>query len=137
MTREDDTDPPPLERVLQSDAVNASIHVVIAFGADSASARVVDKRGHLTGANVRFAAHYPGSTNGERLAETVSTAMGGLPVTTSVTYVLQQTACPAVWVQPHSIEDARAEYALTQPETRRAFADALAAAIERYFRAEG
>lgn len=133
MTRENDSDPPPLERVRLSDALNASIHVVLAFGADTAEAKVVDKRGHLTGANVQFAAHYPGSTNGERLARTISEAMGNLPVTTSVTYVLQQTACPAVWVQPQSIEDARMECALMQPETRRALAEALAQAIEMYF----
>ncbi|MFO7976480.1 MAG: N-acetylmuramoyl-L-alanine amidase, partial [Candidatus Hydrogenedentota bacterium] len=134
MTREDDNDPPLLERVRLSDAVGASIHVVVAFGADTASAKVVDERGYLTGANVQFAAHYPGSINGERLARTISKAMGNLPVTSSVTYVLQQTACPAVWVQPQSIEDARAEYALVQSETRRALADALGQAIETYFR---
>ncbi|HOD50202.1 MAG TPA: N-acetylmuramoyl-L-alanine amidase [Candidatus Hydrogenedentes bacterium] len=133
MTREDDNDPPPLERIRQSDAAGASIHVVVAFGADTAAAKVVDKSGHLTGANVRFAAHYPGSANGERLAQTVSKALGDLPVTTSVTYVLQQTACPAVWVQPQSIEDARTEYTVMQPDTRRALAEALAGAIKAYF----
>ncbi len=135
MLREDDNDPPPLERVRQSDAAGANIHIVLAFGADSAAAKVVDQRGHLTGANVQFAAHYPGSTNGERLADALAKGLGGLPVTTSVTYILQQTACPAVWVQPQSIEDARVEHSLMQPETRRALAQALAQAIESYFRA--
>ena len=134
MTREDDTDVSLLERVRQSDEAGASIHLVIAFGADTADAKVLDSRGHLTGANVRFAAHYPGSTNGARLAQAVSNALGGLPVSTSVMYVLQQTACPAVWVQAQSIEDARAEYVLIQPDTRRAMAVALAGAIETYFR---
>jgi len=135
LAREDDNDPPALERVRLSDAAGAGVHVVVAFGTDSATARMVDQRGLLTGKNVQFAAHYPGSTGGERLAQTVADALGGLPVTTSVTYTLQQTACPAVWVQPQSIEDARAEHLLLQPETRRTLAEALAGAIEGYFRA--
>jgi N-acetylmuramoyl-L-alanine amidase len=134
LAREDDSDLSPLERVRLSDAAGASVHVVVAFGADSATAKVVDQRGLLVGKNVQFAAHYPGSSGGERLAQTVASALGGLPVTTSVTYLLQQTACPAVWVQPQSIEDARAEHLLQDPETRRSFAEALAGAIEKHFR---
>lgn len=135
MAREDDSDLSLLERVRLSDAAGANVHVVVAFGADSATAKVVDQRGLLVGNNVQFAAHYPGSSGGERLAKTIARALGGLPVTTSVTYLLQQTACPAVWVQPQSIEDARAEHLLLQPETRRSFAEALAGAIERHFSA--
>ncbi|MEA3364017.1 MAG: N-acetylmuramoyl-L-alanine amidase, partial [Candidatus Hydrogenedentes bacterium] len=133
MTREDDNDPSLLERVRLSEAEAADIHIVVAFGANTTAAKVVDKGGNLTGAGVQFAAHYPGSTNGERLAKSISKSMGNLPLMTSVTYVLQQTACPAVWVQPQSIEDARAEYALMQPETRRLYAESLAKAIESYF----
>ena len=130
MTREDDNDPPPLERIRQSDAAGASIHVVVAFGADTAAAKVVDKSGHLTGANVRFAAHYPGSANGERLAQTVSKALGDLPVTTSVTTCSSKPRVRCVGataVHRRCADRVHRDAA----DTRGAIAEALAAPLKR------
>ncbi len=133
LSREGDEGPTDLQRVQTSEQTNANIHVIVSLGAPGASAKALDKTGHLNASIAGFAGHYPGSKYGTRLAECISAELGGIGVVPTVTYIVQQTACPAVWIQPASIIDAEAEQAYRSVAVRSNMATALYRGVLEYF----
>ena len=132
LAREDDNDPPALERVRPVlDAAGwgprgGGVRNGFGHGQDGRPARSAHRKER---SSPRITPEARAASAWRRPSQTPC----GLPVTTSVTYTLQQTACPAVWCSRNPSK-MRAEHLLLQPETRRP-AEALAGAIEGYFRA--
>ncbi len=83
--------------------------------------------------------HFPGSRTGARMALEVGTATAralGVPFVAAgatVTYALQQTACPAIVLSFPSIADRREELLLDRPAYRRAQAWAAFTGIVEHF----
>jgi hypothetical protein len=79
--------------------------------------------------------HYPGSKNGSRLAGLLADELN-VSTTSSVAYVVQQTGCPAVIVQPEHVRNPDSEKRYVQPDARRAAAAVFYRALAEYFSGE-
>jgi N-acetylmuramoyl-L-alanine amidase len=130
-TRDSDLNPSELHRLAAAD--NADLFVSLSFGMPPAQARVLGSDGLLREDIDAFACHYPGSANGERLARLLSDAFGGLHVASSANYLVRQTPCPAVLVQPDSVATHAGEERFRHAEHRASAAKAVADALIRYF----
>ena len=108
LARQAETVVTPLERVELVNDFGAEIYVTIGHGSkDQNRLAVLDETDRLTSVplqDVTYAAHYPASIQGKRLAGNIARFVSGLreeavPQTfPSVAYTLVQTACPAVAV---------------------------------------
>lgn len=139
LTRDKDIDAADLARLAVAMAENADVFVTISYGMSPAESLLLDQAGlHRTGP-AGFVGHYPGSDRGARLAGHIAAALVGVPVAQSAAYLLQQTPCPAVLVQPASLAskgrkafDVEDHY--RNVESRRKDAEALYAGLLAYFR---
>lgn len=102
LTRSGDTGPDDIERIRMAAQWDAAVYIVVSAGAPPETARSLDRDGLQTDDPV-FAGHYPGSSNGERLAQALAEHSGPVPVRACVAYPVQQTPCPAVWWQPVTV----------------------------------
>jgi len=136
MTRTGDTEDTELTRVMVAEESDPDLYITISFGLPEAAARLMDNSGTRIEPPFSYAGHYPGSTGGARLARLMGDELELALVTPCVYYPVQQTSCPAVLVQPASISDAGAEYALMQPGERERIAEGLFTAIWAYYQTE-
>jgi N-acetylmuramoyl-L-alanine amidase len=120
------------QRVLVAEDTGADILVSISLGSRGANARTLDASGHRAD-RAAFVGHYPNSPDGTRLAKVIGDALGGLPAVPSVTYVVQQTGCPAVLVQPADITEAGNESRYRSPEVQRMVADGIYRGILAFY----
>ncbi|MCP4639544.1 MAG: hypothetical protein GY851_03890 [bacterium] len=124
-TRNGDRESSDLERVRLATAVNAEVLVSISVGLTTRASRVLDDTGHSGGVRSSFVGHYPGSTKGTRLATMIADALGDVSAVPCVAYLVQQTACPAVLVQPGALESYADEERFAQAAERERIADAV------------
>ncbi|MFA6243812.1 MAG: hypothetical protein WC655_22915, partial [Candidatus Hydrogenedentales bacterium] len=108
--------------------------VSIAFGSRAAAAKALDDDGYQRNDLPSYVGHYPNSAKGAALANAIADKLGHAPATPSVAYVVQQTGCPTVLVQPADITDASAEARFRRVEERRAVAEKIYAGIVGYYR---
>ncbi len=132
ITRAGDLETSEPRRVLVAEDTGADILVSIALGSRGASAKTLDASGHRADRNA-FVGHYPNSPDGTRLATVIGESLGGIPAVPSVTYVVQQTGCPAVLVQPADITEGDNETQYRAPDVQRKVADAIYRGIAAYF----
>lgn len=132
LTRREDEELSELQRVSMADAAGASLYIAISHGAPRQEALVVNAAGRLDTPEAAYVAHYPGSEYGRMLAEAIAGSLGA-HVRETVTYVVQQTASPAVLVQPR---DTSLLPPLATPAdlaaANRAVADAIFAGVRSY-----
>ena len=83
--------------------------------------------------------YYSGSTEGERLAREIAAGLkgfAGMPfggAAPGYERIVQQVACPAVWVRAASVADSAAEIFLSAPAGRRQEALAIFTGLLRYY----
>ena len=130
LTRAEDVGETNLRRLLTVEAGKPQILVSVSFDAPGGAARVLDETGHQQVREDSFAGHYPGSRNGRRLAEAIAGQLGDAKVVESVTYLVQQTSCPAVVVQPGRFEHCGPQ---EMAELKRSTARAIHKALADYF----
>jgi N-acetylmuramoyl-L-alanine amidase len=133
LTRTGDDESAELARVAQSSGDDVDIFVGISFGAPAHTTRVLNDSSHLDERTRRFVGHYPGSTNGQRLAEAIADYVPSVDAVSAVTYVLQQTACPAVLVQAGDITTTDGESLYRAQESRQHIAYAVYQGVKTYF----
>ena len=133
LTRPDDSDPTALQRLAFADDTRTDVFITISFGVPIEIARLLDETGHTRRDLTSYVAHYPGSSDGARLAAAIATRLGGIPTTSSVYYLIQQTPCPAVLVQPATIADPAAETRYLAATERRTIAQSIYEALLFYF----
>lgn len=134
LTREDDMELTDLQRLAHPAVADANLLLSISYGTPESKARVLDASGKAIPVPASFAGHYPGSSGGSRLANAISGAFGGVPAVPCVAYLVQQTPCPAVLVQPADMTARAIEERYRQAAACRADADALYNALLEYFR---
>jgi N-acetylmuramoyl-L-alanine amidase len=105
VTRTEDVGATDLRRLLTVEACGPEVLISVSFDAPGGAARVLDETGHRRDRVNSFTGHYPGSSNGKRLAGAIAGHLGAAEVVETVTYLVQQTSCPAVVVQPGRFED--------------------------------
>ncbi len=132
MTRPGDIETSEPRRVMVAEDSGADMMVSIALGSRGESAKTLDASGHRADRSA-FAGHYPNSPDGARLAKEIGDALGGLPAVPSVAYVVQQTGCPAVLVQPADIAEGDNEARYRSPEVQRKVADGIYRGILAYY----
>jgi len=135
ITRRGDQETSEPQRVLVAEETGADIMVSVSLGSRGAGAKTLDASGHRADRNA-FVGHYPNSADGTRLATAIGGALGGLPAVPSVAYVVQQTGCPAVLVQPADIADGDNESRYRSPDVQRKVADGIYRGILGYYGAE-
>jgi len=129
-TRAEQDAPGVWERAARAESFGAQ--VLISFSHGGAAAR----KGPPPATVVHF---YPGSTEGERLARVLAAGLNGFAGRPAAgagpgyERIIQQVSCPAVWVRAASLADPAAEKLLARPAVRRAEAQAVFAALLRYF----
>jgi N-acetylmuramoyl-L-alanine amidase len=131
LTRDGDLNPSELHRLAAADT--ADLFVSLSFGMPPAQARVLGGDGLFRDDISAFACHYPGSVNGERLARLLAEAFGELHVASSANYLVRQTPCPAVLVQPASIATQAGEERYRHAQHRASAAKAVTNALIHYF----
>jgi N-acetylmuramoyl-L-alanine amidase len=107
LTRGPNENPDRIERLLLTRG--AELFLQVSYGEASGLERLLAASGYRREAPGAFVGHYPNSANGERMARHAAERLGGLPTTPSVSYLIQQTPCPAVLIRPageQSAEDA-------------------------------
>ncbi len=134
LTRTGDQDPTELQRVQLAADVAAELFVSLSFGAPGSSNRNLDDQGRLKEGLNAFVGHYPESATGLRLAKIIAQRLGIATVTPSVAYVVQQTGCPAVLVQPDAITSHQTEDRYLDAGQRERVAQALCDALVTFFR---
>jgi N-acetylmuramoyl-L-alanine amidase len=135
LTRDDDTYASDLNGVMLVERVHADILVALSFGPPRKEMRALKERDYGTGSLAAYVGHYPTSTEGLRLATAIHNAIPAMKVSYTGSYVVQQTSCPAVLVQPGNIAAVEMEQRFLDIESRRALARSLADAVEAYFNA--
>lgn len=133
LTRTGDQDPTETQRVQLATDADAEFFVSLSFGAPGSSNRNLDDQGHLKEGLNAFVGHYPDSATGLRLAKAIAQRLGIATVTPSVAYVVQQTGCPAVLVQPDAITSYQAEERYLDAGQRERVAQALCDALVTFF----
>ena len=125
LTRDGDVETSDPQRVTAAEDLGADIMVSLSFGSKPAAAKTLDSTGHSAAAAAGFIGHYPTSAEGSRLAAALSRALGGIPAVPSVAYVVQQTGCPSVLVQPADFAQGDTEAQYRGAQARDAVAEAL------------
>ncbi len=131
LTRTGDIECTDLERLAAAE--DAELFITISYGAPPDMLRVLDDSGHRRDDITAFIGHYPKSAKGEALAKQLSARMNGIPALACSAYIIQQTPCPAVWIQPASVEDAAGESQCRSAASRRLAAEAIRDALKAYF----
>lgn len=137
MTRYGDTELSEPQRVARAEEVHADLLVSVAFGARAAAAKALDDDGYQRADLAAYVGHYPNSAKGAAIAGAVAEKLTNAPATPSVSYVVQQTGCPSILVQPADITDAGAESRFRISDERRAIAEKICAGIVKYYRSNG
>lgn len=132
VTRPGDLEISEPQRVLVAEDSGADILVSVSLGSRGANAKTLDASGHRADRNA-FVGHYPNSPDGTRLATAIGDALGGIPAVPSVAYVVQQTGCPAVLVQPADITEGDNESRYRSPEVQRKVADGIYRGILAFY----
>lgn len=125
LTRDGDVETSDPQRVTSAEDLGADIMLSLSFGSKPAAAKTLDSTGHSAAAAAAFAGHYPSSAEGSRLAAALARELGGIPAVPSVAYVVQQTGCPSVLVQPADFAQGDTEAQYRGAQARDAVAEAL------------
>jgi N-acetylmuramoyl-L-alanine amidase len=129
LTRDGEDSPGAWERAWRAENHNGDLLVSINHGGRPGKQTVPATVVH----------HYPGSTNGKRLATEIASSLisfAGRPwrgATQGYERIIQQVSCPAVWVRAASVADPAAERLLATPAGQRSEALAVFEALVRYF----
>jgi N-acetylmuramoyl-L-alanine amidase len=129
LTRDGEDSPGAWERAWRAENHQGDLLVSISHGGRPAKQTVPPTVVH----------HYPGSTNGKRLAVEIASSLKGFAgrpwrgATQGYERIIQQVSCPAVWVRAASVADNSAESLLATPAGQRAEALAIFEALVRYF----
>lgn len=134
LTRSGDTESSELQRVRLAEGHRPEIYITISFGSPRRTAKVLGPDQYLGTGVSSYVGHYPNSGQGNRLANTITEAMGISTVSPAVAYVMQHTSCPAVWVQPAHIIDLETERVYRSMDARQRAAYMLYTGILDYFR---
>ncbi|MBX7259867.1 MAG: N-acetylmuramoyl-L-alanine amidase, partial [Candidatus Hydrogenedentes bacterium] len=134
MTRYGDTEMSEPQRVSCAEDVNADLLISVSFGSRAATAKALDDDGYQRTDLAAYVGHYPNSAKGAALANAIAENLERTPATPSVAYVVQQTGCPSVLVQPADISDSKAEARFRMADQRRAIAEKICAGIVKYYR---
>ena len=133
LTRGGDQEVTDLERILGAEAENPDLFVRVSFGESEAHPQRAVEDPYAPVASRAFIAHYPGSTGGSRLARLLGRQLGIAEFMESHTYVLQQTSCPAVIVQPADLGNREAERRYRSADAQREIAEAMYQGLAAYF----
>ncbi|MCC6489274.1 MAG: N-acetylmuramoyl-L-alanine amidase [Candidatus Hydrogenedentes bacterium] len=125
LTRDGDVEASDPQRVTSAEDLGADIMLSLSFGSKPAAAKTLDSTGHSAAAAAAFVGHYPSSAEGSRLATALARVLGGIPAVPSVAYVVQQTGCPSVLVQPADFAQGDTEAQYRGGQARDAVAEAL------------
>ncbi len=138
LTREDDSDLSPMQRLIRAESHNPDILVSVSYGIDIQESRLLGGGGVLRRtSDPGFAAHHPGSQLGIRLGSSISGELHGrVAVVPSAAYLIQQTSCPAVLVHPAPIDGSYVERNYRDASRRRQDADGIYRGIVRFFGGE-
>lgn len=135
LTRTGDVPPSELERVIFAESEKADIYVALSFGGRAARDSLIRTGGRRASRPDAFIGHYPSSKNGALLAKSLAAQLENTPTAPCVAYVIVQTGCPAVLVQPASVTTAKVEDLYRSQETRAAAAQALFQGLLAYYQA--
>ena len=132
LSREGDRERTDLDRVVTAEEAGSDLFIRLTFG--EGQARPVNAADPYAPQLDRpFLAHYPGSTGGERLARAIGQRLGVSAIEPSYGYVLQQTSCPAIIVQPGDFAAPAVEQRFREPGARHDTAEAVYQGIVAYF----
>ncbi len=132
LTRDGDDEPTSLQRVATINAAKSDICVSIGCG--GGEMRLLDNEGlATTQKNDLFVAHYPNSANGILLARSIADKLETGRIMPSVSYIVQQTSCPAVLVQVLDLAAPGGESEATDVEQRKKLSKAIFEAILDYY----
>ena len=113
---------------------DVDIFVSISFGMPAREARLLDRSGHSLHMEEQFVAHYPGSKNGILLAKSIAEKLDIDYVVPAVSYVIQQTGCPAVLVHPASVMNVDKEDYYRSTERRVDISHGIYSGILEYYK---
>ena len=133
LTRTADTMPTDRQRVLLAETAQAEVYVALSFGGPGERTLLGSKKTNTPPRSDSFVGHYPASSQGRRLAQIVASELGSPHATPCVAYVVVQTGCPAVLVQPATVARAHAELQYQSKDARVRTAEGLYQAILGYF----
>ncbi len=129
LTRSGEDSPGAWERTWRAEGFDGDILISINHGGKPGKQSVPPTVVH----------HYPGSTNGKKLATEIASSLKGYAgrpwsgATQGYERIIQQVSCPAVWIRAASVADPATESLLATPAGQRAEALAVFEALVRYF----
>jgi N-acetylmuramoyl-L-alanine amidase len=135
LSRDGDLEVPEPSRVSYAEDHNADLVVSVSFGSQSRTAKPLDDSGYRRDDLTSYVGYYPQSAKGRALAKAIAERMPGAAATPLVGYLIQQTGCTAVLVQPASIADPEAERRFARADERSKAAHQIFEGIAAYLRA--
>lgn len=135
LTRSDDLEVSDLQRLRKAEELRPDVLLVLSYGMTAEEARVLDEGGYLRSDVSAFVGHYPNSASGALLAECIAKEFPSVEKVSSVAYLVQQTSCSSVIVQPVEFtSDGSIASSCGMVEERQRHASRIYAALLEYFR---